>query len=116
MWVQLNSNEVLDEFGSWCAGDNSWCGDCGDHTDLRADADVKPRVFVAVDNTFLCEDCLPDDLRQRLGDDDVEVWEEESEGWTAPVVCRLCQRSIPVYVTGAVDDGVSSAASPDSAP
>lgn len=34
MWVNPNTDEVFDEFGSWCAGDNSWCEDCEAHTDL----------------------------------------------------------------------------------
>jgi hypothetical protein len=34
MWVCLNTNEPQDDFGSWCNGDNSWCGDCEDHADL----------------------------------------------------------------------------------
>ena len=36
MWVNLNNlNEVLDDFGSWCNGDNSWCDDCQDHTEIE---------------------------------------------------------------------------------
>ena len=37
MWVRLNTEEVLDVFGSWCHGDNSWCDDCEDHTDISSD-------------------------------------------------------------------------------
>jgi hypothetical protein len=59
------------------------------------------RVFVANnDGTFTCENCLSDELRARLGDDDVEVWEEYSDGWLEPCVCSACHLSIPVYVTG----------------
>jgi len=36
MWVNLNNlNEVLDDFGSWCNGGNSWCDDCQDHTEIE---------------------------------------------------------------------------------
>jgi len=59
------------------------------------------RVFVAhADGAFTCEDCLSAELRARLGDDDVQVWEEYSEGWLGPCVCATCHLSIPVYVTG----------------
>lgn len=34
MWVNVNTDEVNDEFGTWCNGDNSWCEDCSDHTEL----------------------------------------------------------------------------------
>lgn len=35
-WTTLNEpREILGDFGSWCAGDNSWCNDCEDHTDLE---------------------------------------------------------------------------------
>jgi hypothetical protein len=34
MWVNVNTNEVHDIFGSWCHGDNSWCEDCEEHTQL----------------------------------------------------------------------------------
>lgn len=34
MWVDVNTDEVHDAFGSWCNGDNSWCHDCGEHTQL----------------------------------------------------------------------------------
>jgi hypothetical protein len=59
-----------------------------------------PRIFVALEDGFVCEDCLPDELRARLGDADVEVWAEGSDGWLGPVVCRACGRRIPVVVDG----------------
>ena len=34
MWVSVNTGDVNDEFGTWCSGDNSWCEDCGEHTEL----------------------------------------------------------------------------------
>ena len=34
MWVNVNTSEVLGEFGTWCDGDNSWCEDCDEHTEL----------------------------------------------------------------------------------
>ena len=34
MWVSVNTGDVHDEFGSWCSGDNSWCEDCDEHTEL----------------------------------------------------------------------------------
>ena len=59
--------------------------------------------FVAnPDGTFTCEMCFGDELRARLGDDDVQVWEVGSRGWTAPVVCATCKLSIPVVVDRAV--------------
>jgi len=36
MWVAVNTGDVNDDFGSWCAGDNSWCDDCEEHTGLVA--------------------------------------------------------------------------------
>lgn len=35
-WVNLNSGEVGDIFGSFCNGDNSFCNDCDDHTQIEA--------------------------------------------------------------------------------
>ncbi len=34
VWVRLNTNEVLEAFGSWCYGDNSWCEDCETHVQI----------------------------------------------------------------------------------
>lgn len=40
MWVSLNDNAVLDDFGSWCSGDNSWCDDCDEHVEIKVVEDV----------------------------------------------------------------------------
>lgn len=56
-------------------------------------------IFIAHhDGTFTCGPCTPDGVDP--GDDDVQVWEVGSHGWTAPVVCRACRKSIEVYVDG----------------
>jgi len=37
MWVSLNEGDdgcIVDTFGSWCDGDNSWCNDCDEPTQL----------------------------------------------------------------------------------
>lgn len=50
------------------------------------------------DGTFQCEPCA------RASGVDLEAaqtFEVGSDGWTAPVVCRSCRLSIPVYVDGA---------------
>jgi hypothetical protein len=44
MWVSVNTGDVHDDFGSWCSGDNSWCEDCEEHTDLVE----KPAAVVGV--------------------------------------------------------------------
>lgn len=33
-WVDLNTHEIFDLFGSWCHGDNSWCEDCEEHVHI----------------------------------------------------------------------------------
>ena len=33
-WVNPNSEEVLEPFGTWCYDDNSWCENCQEHTKL----------------------------------------------------------------------------------
>jgi hypothetical protein len=33
-WVDPNTHEVFDGFGTWNSGDNTWCADCDDNTDL----------------------------------------------------------------------------------
>lgn len=33
-WVSTNTHEVRDDYGTWCHGDNSWCEDCEEHTQL----------------------------------------------------------------------------------
>lgn len=38
MWVCLNTDKTRDAFGSWCHGDNSWCDDCDDHTEIEEDS------------------------------------------------------------------------------
>lgn len=34
IWYHPNTGATGDVFGSWCAGDNSFCDDCDDCTDL----------------------------------------------------------------------------------
>jgi hypothetical protein len=43
-----------------------------------------------------CMECIPSDVDP--GADDVQVWLERSEGWTAPQVCSSCGLSIPVFI------------------
>lgn len=31
MWVNLNTDQVGDCYGSWCCGDNAYCADCDDN-------------------------------------------------------------------------------------
>jgi hypothetical protein len=69
-----------------------------DENPYGSGGDGAQKIFVAVEDEYLCEDCLPDELRAHLGDDDVSVWEEGSAGWTGPVSCRACGRAIPVVV------------------
>lgn len=47
-----------------------------------------------------CSDCIPERLRERLGDGDVDTWEEFSDGWLTAPVCQVCKLSIPVYCDG----------------
>ena len=35
MWVSLNDGAVVDDFGSWCDGDNSWCDACEEHVEIK---------------------------------------------------------------------------------
>lgn len=35
MFVSLNSERILEPYGSWCFGDNAWCADCEEHTRIR---------------------------------------------------------------------------------
>lgn len=74
-------------------------------TDYKRRASFKG-IFVALPDAsiaernrmggFLCSDCIP--LETDISDDEVEVWEEGSHGWTGPVICNDCKLSIPVYV------------------
>lgn len=34
-WVNLNTEEVGEVFGSWCYGDNQYCNDCCEHTEIE---------------------------------------------------------------------------------
>jgi hypothetical protein len=54
-------------------------------------------IFVFTNDRFLCESCAAD-AGVDLSLDEVQVWEEYSSGWTAPVLCAVCALSIPVYV------------------
>lgn len=36
-WVQPNTREIRDDFGSWDELDTKWCDDCDDHTELWDD-------------------------------------------------------------------------------
>jgi len=59
-------------------------------------------LFVAnLDGTFTCDLCIPliPGLLRKLGNADVEVWREGSEGWTEEISCEHCGRDIPVEVT-----------------
>lgn len=82
---------------------------------VKAKAADAPVLFVTTPEGALCDDCIPAELRARMGDDDVEVWEEGSGGWIAPVICKECKLSIPVYVDGegAAIGEVLSEATPD---
>ena len=31
MWVELNTNHVIGDYGSWDEYDTKWCSDCGEH-------------------------------------------------------------------------------------
>lgn len=33
-WIRSNTEEVVEDFGTWNAGDNTFCEDCGENTDL----------------------------------------------------------------------------------
>ena len=56
--------------------------------------------FVAwPDDTFTCQECS-NEAGVDWGADETQVWEEFSDGWIAPVICRECQLSIAVYVNG----------------
>lgn len=68
------------------------------------DEDEGDKCFIAHEGGgYTCEDCWTPEQRASAGDDDVEVWREHTDGWTAPVVCKVCKLSIPVYVDGEVD-------------
>jgi hypothetical protein len=41
-WVMVNTDEVLDEYGSWNNGDNNYCNDCGDHQELEEIKKLEP--------------------------------------------------------------------------
>jgi hypothetical protein len=58
-------------------------------------------VFAAVDEgkNFLCEPCA-DEEGIDLGSPHVNTWEVGSGGWTGPVMCKACKRSIPVVCDG----------------
>ena len=34
MWVNVNTKEVFEDFGTWCSGDNNWCEQCEEHTEI----------------------------------------------------------------------------------
>ncbi len=34
MWVDLNTDKIEDDYGSWCGDGNSWCCDCQEHTPI----------------------------------------------------------------------------------
>lgn len=38
-WVNLNTEEVGEVFGSWCHGDNNYCNDCEEHTQIEWEDD-----------------------------------------------------------------------------
>lgn len=45
-WYNPNTGETGDIFGSWNAGDNTYCCDCGENTDL-IDGSADPEEFLA---------------------------------------------------------------------
>lgn len=55
--------------------------------------------FAVINSEFICEDCLLPSEKKRLGSDEVDVWDEYSDGWNGPVMCNRCKLSLPVYVT-----------------
>jgi len=80
-----------------------WCAEYG----AVVDNSSEPRTFIVTNDEVICEDCYTPSERASLGDDDVEVWQEGSEGWTGPVVCARCKSSLPVVCDGN-DEGEES--------
>ena len=62
-------------------------------------------VFAAVDGgeNFLCEPCARKE-KIDLGSPHVNTWEVGSGGWTGPIMCRDCRRSIPVVCDSDEED------------
>ena len=40
-WVDANTNQVLDDYGSWNELETTWCRDCHDHTGIITRAEYQ---------------------------------------------------------------------------
>lgn len=63
MWVSLNTNAIHEAFGGWCYGDNNYCPNCDDHTEIIEKVEYDKRQL---EKHELCcdldEDCTREDL------------------------------------------------------
>lgn len=60
-----------------------------------------PEVFVHnYQGKTYCPDCIPEELKPRLGEPEVKTWRTYEGGWKEPLVCSVCSLSIPIYVDG----------------
>ena len=59
-------------------------------------------IFIVFERVVSCAACLPDDVD--ITSSEIQVFEFDSRGWTAPVVCGNCKRSLPVYVDDPAED------------
>jgi hypothetical protein len=59
--------------------------------------EIRPSVMEHIG--FVCSQCIPTHSPPiDLSLDEVELWDEGSDGWTGPIECMDCGESIPVEI------------------
>ena len=81
MWVRVNENKIMDDFGSWDFEDTKYCEDCDEHVRL-----IEPE-FTMQQEVYELVWRLPDDRFYALCDRLVVTAEDvqkEIAGWDEP--------------------------------
>ncbi len=57
-------------------------------------------VICTTKSAIYCPDCIPPEVLENIGEDWVDTWRIESDGWVSAPICDVCRVAIRVYVDG----------------
>jgi hypothetical protein len=117
MWSEQRGATVSDD--EFWSEENQWSSDQASQIACVLEAyELVPLSYVegetseaAPDRLFItsegdetvCPDCLTPADKERVGDSNVEVWEEGSAGWVSAPTCDRCGKTIDVVIGDGVD-------------
>lgn len=56
-WINLNTEELGEDFGSWDATDTKWCLDCDDHTEILNTDEPEQAAMIPTQTDGPCPHC-----------------------------------------------------------